>query len=364
MFNGSRNEYTFNHWHELTPLGKKPANKPATSNADPAQTKELTILIVHYNEMRFMPGVLDSLKNSTYHDFKLLILDNNSAPENRAALQELVQNYPELDIELILNKYDLYYTGGNNVGFKVVKTPYACVMNPDICFEPDFLSKAMSFFDSEYKPDVFTPKALYYATKKRIWYAGAKLTPYKKIFTRHIGILMKDGPAYSTIQETDYANGACLFIKKNVLDTIGFFDEILVMYSDDTDFSLRARQHGFKVFYNGTCSFYHKVKVNLLEKDKRMSIRNSKFLYYLLLRNSVIVLWKFYPIHTIIGSYLTWCLYNIIAATVLNIRFKKFKLIAIHFRAVLMGSLIGLRRRTNKSCKTIFSKEIRFIHKL
>lgn len=308
-----------------------------------------------------MPDILDSLSSQTYKNFKLLIVDNNSEPANRNALQKLLDNYLALDIELILNKFDVYYTGGNNTGFKRLQTPYVCVMNPDIFFEPDFLSQAMSFLDSEYKPDMFTPKAKYAAMKNRIWYAWAKITPFNKKFSHHIGILKKDSAEYSTIHETDYANGACLFIKKEVLDKIGFFDEILLFYSEDTDLSLRARQHGFRVFYNGKCSFFHKVKGDFKQPDKRISVRNSKFLYYLLLRNTTIILWKDFPLQTIAISYATWCLYNLIAATILNLKYKMFHLVWIHIRAVLMGSIIGIRRRTNRSCKKIFKAELNYL---
>ncbi|HME54885.1 MAG TPA: glycosyltransferase family 2 protein [Candidatus Lokiarchaeia archaeon] len=335
-----------------------------SNNIESTPTRELTIIIVHFNELQHMPDVLDSLASQIYKNFKLLIIDNMSEPENRRALQELVRKYTELDIELIFNKFNVYYTGGNNTGFKRLQTPYVCVMNPDIVFKPDFLLQAMSFFGSDYKPDMFTPKAKFYAMKNRIWYAGAEVTPLKKIFSHHVGIFKKDSAEFSTNHETDYANGACLFIKKQVLDKIGFFDEILAIYSDDTDLSLRAKKSGFKVFYNGTCSFYHKVKMNYRETDKRISVRNSKFLYYLLLRNSIIILWKDFPLHIVVESYATWVLYNLIAATILNLRYKMFHLLWIHLRAVVKGTIIGLRRRTHRSCHGIFKSEMRYIKQL
>jgi hypothetical protein len=326
-----------------------------------SQETAMTIVIVHFNEMQYMPGVLDSLANQDFKQFKVMVVDNNSRPENRAALETLLSSYPSLDIELVKNKHDVYYPGGNNTVLRQLQTPFVCIMNPDINFGPDLLANAMAFFNSEYKPDLFTPKAIFYTLKNRIWYAGAVMTPLRKTFSHHIGYLEKDSVAFSTIHETAYANGACLFIKKEVLDSIGYFDELFFLSCDDADLSLRAKKNGFKVFYNGEFSFCHKVKTNVFEEDRQFSLRNSKEMYYLLLRNKLILLWRYFSLPTIVASYGTWCAYNLLAASILNIKYKRFHLLLEHIRAIVMGTIIGIRRRTHKSCKKIMRVETRYV---
>ena len=326
--------------------------------------KELGIIIVHHDEIQHIPVVLDCLANQSYKNFKVFIVDNNSKPENKKALRELVTHYT-IEIEVIWNKHNLYYTGGNNTVLKNLETHFTCVMNPDIVFEPDFLEDCIGFFfNRNHQPDVFTPKSNYYSMKNRVWYAGAKITPFDKKFSHHVGLLEKDSKQFVVIRKTDYANGACLFFKTSVIDVVGLFDEILLIYSDDMDLSLRARNAGLNVIYDGYETFYHKVKSNVLAKDKRVGVRDSRFLYYLLLRNNVIVLWKNFPFWVVVGSSLTWGLYNLVAATLLNILYRKFDLIRMHLRALVVGFMIGFRRRTHRRCGDMMLSELKYVETL
>jgi GT2 family glycosyltransferase len=52
--------------------------------------------------------------------------------------------------------------------------------------------------------------------------------------------------------------GACLFIKREVVDKIGLLDEKFnPAYGEETDFCLRAKKRGFKLFYIGKVKIVH-----------------------------------------------------------------------------------------------------------
>lgn len=54
-------------------------------------------------------------------------------------------------------------------------------------------------------------------------------------------------------------SGACVLIKKEVLEKNGPLDEKYFLYFEDSDFVKRARLNGFKAYYNGGVALYHKV---------------------------------------------------------------------------------------------------------
>lgn len=49
--------------------------------------------------------------------------------------------------------------------------------------------------------------------------------------------------------ETDFVSGSLMFIKKKVIDKIGFFDESYFMYYEEVDYCYRAKKAGFKIWH-------------------------------------------------------------------------------------------------------------------
>lgn len=56
---------------------------------------------------------------------------------------------------------------------------------------------------------------------------------------------------------TDFVSGSLMFIKKKVIDKIGFFDEKYFLYYEEVDYCYRARQAGFKVGIDSKLTYDH-----------------------------------------------------------------------------------------------------------
>ena len=81
---------------------------------------------------------LKSLKNITYPNYEVIVVDNAYTDGSVEEFQELV------DIKLIVNKENLGYSKGNNVGIQYAinnKADYVLVLNNDTVVDPHFLSK-------------------------------------------------------------------------------------------------------------------------------------------------------------------------------------------------------------------------------
>lgn len=320
---------------------------------------DLSIIIVFHNEINEIKEVIDCLEKQEFTKFEIIVIDNNSTKENQLLLEEYMKNYPGTNVRYIKSKYNLFYAGGNNKGLKLANGRYVCLLNPDVWFGPDFLGSAMEFFKSPFYPDIFAPKMNFFSAKNRIWYAGAKIKPISYYFSKHLGFFEIDHSQYDKIFQTDYANGACLFIKRDVLEKIGFLDDILFIYVEEVDLNVRAKNAGFKILYNGTIKIYHKVK--LVTQETRLGNRDSLYQMYLYNRNKIIFTWKNYSMSTVIGFYATYNLYNLIINFLLNLFLRKIHLIIVHLRAILMGTIIGIKRRTHRSCKRMILKEYRYL---
>ena len=68
-----------------------------------------------------------------------------------------------------------------------------------------------------------------------------------------------DKGQYDFVEEAGIFSGACVLIKKEVLDNLGGFDEKYFLYFEDSDLAIKSKKAGFKIYYNGKVSIYHKV---------------------------------------------------------------------------------------------------------
>lgn len=320
---------------------------------------QLSIIIVFHDEINEIIDLLNCLSVQTYKDFEIIIVDSNSKLENNERLKKHTQEMKNNRIKILASKHNIFYAAGNNKGLKMARGEFVCIMNPDIAFGSEFLEKGVNFFLSDDHPDIFAPKMNVFAKKNVVWYAGAVINPVSTYFSKHIAFFSKDSAAFRKITRTDYANGACLFIRRAVLEKIGGFDEIFLIYVEETDLNLRARAAGFSIFYNGNLEAFHKVQ--LLTSTSRFGNRDTLFQYYLYTRNKVILTWKNFPFKTIFGFYFTYLLYQLVVNTILNIRLKKPYLLMIHLRALFLGTLIGVQRRTHQPCGKLVQSEYKFI---
>jgi GT2 family glycosyltransferase len=59
---------------------------------------------------------------------------------------------------------------------------------------------------------------------------------------------------HGEVQEVDWAAGACLFLRRAALAEVGQFDERFFVYCEETDWLVRAKQHGWRTRGRRSCS--------------------------------------------------------------------------------------------------------------
>jgi len=79
--------------------------------------------------------------------------------------------------------------------------------------------------------------------------------------------------------ETDFVSGSLMFIKKKVIDKIGFFDESYFMYYEEVDYCYRAKKAGFKIGIDSKRYYEHfEISVNNPKKEFYLFKNRLKFL--------------------------------------------------------------------------------------
>lgn len=202
-------------------------------------------------------ATLDSVKQMAFPRNQIIVVDNGSVDGSQEAVR--AQHH---DVVLIENGRNLGYMEGNNVGLRYVlerDAEWALLLNNDIAVHPQMLSEMMTVALSDERVGVVGPKIYYYDEPTRFWYAGGKISYFTGIIS-HRGIRETDRGQYDLVEDTDYVTGCAVLIKRKVLDTVGLLDPIYSpMYSEDADYSVRAKRAGFRVMYVPEAKVWHKV---------------------------------------------------------------------------------------------------------
>ena len=233
---------------------------------------KVAIITVNYNGKKDTLEFLGSLKKLKTEDCKLktVVVDNGSTD---GLVGELVKNYPE--VEVLQNGENKGFAGGYNRGLEYAQiwgADYFLLINNDCLIKDiNLLKELINTIEPEKNIGLASPK-IYFAPGfefhkdrykkadlgKVIWYAGGHFD-WDNIRSVHRGIDEVDKDQYNRIEEVDFVSGACMLIKKEVLEKVGLFDEKYFLYFEDADFIKRVKDAGYKIFYNGKVSVFHKV---------------------------------------------------------------------------------------------------------
>jgi len=243
---------------------------------------QLSIIIVNYNVRNFLEQCLTSVFKATEGlNAEVFVVDNNSSDNS---LEMVSQQFPEVII--IANKNNVGFSKANNQAMAIAKGKYILLLNPDTVVEEDTFNKCIIFSDKhpdlgglgvkmvdgsgiflpESKRGLPTPSVSFYKI-----FGLSNIFPKSKTFAKyHLAYLDKD-----EINEIEVLSGAFMWMRKSVLDEVGYLDEAFFMYGEDIDLSYRITQSGYKNYYFPEAQIIHYKG----ESTKKGSI-NYVFVFY------------------------------------------------------------------------------------
>jgi len=243
---------------------------------------KLSIIIVNYNVKFFIEQCLQSVfKAIEKIEAEVIVVDNNSVDGSVKMLQDRFK-----EVTLIANTENYGFSKANNQALEIAKGAYIVLLNPDTLVEPDTFSKIIDFAENttdaggigvrmidgkgrflpESKRGLPTPTVAFYKI-----FGLSKLFPKSKVFgTYHLSYL----PENET-HSVDILSGAFMFLRKSVLDKIGYLDETFFMYGEDIDLSYRIIKAGYKNYY-----FPHTRIIHYKGESTKKSSVNYVFVFY------------------------------------------------------------------------------------
>ncbi|MCX9083519.1 MAG: glycosyltransferase family 2 protein [Candidatus Methanoperedens sp.] len=250
----------------------------------PVKYEELTVSVIipNYNGKHYLEDCLSSLSNQSYRNYEVVIVDNASTD---GSIEYIKNNFPQFKI--IENSENLGFAKAVNQAAKNTKNDFIAVLNNDTEVHYNWLEEFIIFSKSYEDFGSCQSKILLYDRKDTINTVGNEL-----FFLGHgwSGRYGKPDMSDNNVMEVSYCSGASMFMKREVFEQAGYFDdEEVFMYHDDLDLGWRLLLLGYKNYVAPKSIAYHKYQYS----------RNNKKYYYLEVSRFVSII-KYYQLKTMI----------------------------------------------------------------
>ncbi|MFC6998576.1 glycosyltransferase family 2 protein [Rufibacter roseus] len=208
---------------------------------------KLSIVIPTYNRGGKIKTTLDSLKNQTFADFEVIVVNDGSTDDTREVLEDFRKEY-SYPIQLI-HQENLGRSGARNSGFAAATAPVVVSFDDDMRLEPQCL-------EEHHKHHQALPGTILVGEVKED--PSLAETDIQK-FLAHVRVgwlkVLHEAEMPLT-RESIYITSANFSISKVDFDRIGGFDPQLRAVVD-YDLAMRATVLGIPIYYNKNAFAWH-----------------------------------------------------------------------------------------------------------
>lgn len=215
----------------------------------------ISAIIVTYDSAQTIASCLGCLKESLAgRDGEIIVVDNASGDDTR----EIVRGAgPEC--RLVEMPDNRGFAAGVNAGIARSRGRYVLLVNPDLFLNARCVDGMVEFLESREDAGAAGPALVYpgggrqpscrrYPTFRAVLSSQFPFLTkwiWKEILAHY---LMSD-TALSGPLEVVWLMGACILIRRDALEDVGVLDDGFFLYREDTDWCVRARNKGWKVFF-------------------------------------------------------------------------------------------------------------------
>lgn len=320
--------------------------------------KLVSIIIVNWNGKEYLKNCLFSLKDQNYKNIEIVFVDNNS---HDGSIDYVKNNFPK--IKIILNKENLGYAEGNNIGYKYATGDYILFLNNDTKVTKNFLIELVKVLESDSQIGGAQSKILLMDEPSALDSVGAFLT--KTGFLYYYGVFKKNSSLFDKQIYLYTAKGASMIFKKEVLEKIKIkgqlFDSRYFAYFEETDMCHRVWLAGYRIVFAPKSVIYHKMGATSMKL-------NNAFVQYHSFKNrinsyiknmSIKQLIKVLPVHLLVCE-----IYAFVSLLKFNFPLALAIQRSIIWNVLNIRETLRLRKIVQYSIRTVSDKSIeKYIYK-
>jgi GT2 family glycosyltransferase/SAM-dependent methyltransferase/glycosyltransferase involved in cell wall biosynthesis len=211
---------------------------------------EVSIIVPVHDNWALTAACLRSLSlDASAVRYEIIAVDDASTDETRELLPAVA------GIRAVRLDENLGFVGAVNAGLGAASGRFIVLLNNDTLVRPGWLEALVKTVEVEDNVGVVGAKLVY--PDGRLQEAGGIIWRDATGYNYGKGG-DADDPAFNFLRDVDYCSGACLLVRREILDTVGGLDSRYApAYYEDTDLAFAARKLGYRVVYQPESEICH-----------------------------------------------------------------------------------------------------------
>jgi GT2 family glycosyltransferase len=245
--------------------------------ADP----RVSVIIPNWNGQRFLPACLEALRQQSFTDHEVVLVDNASTDDSVAYVRAA---FPEVRAAVLPR--NVGFAGGVNAGIQAARGECVALLNNDTEADPGWLEALVQALDRDREIGFAASKMIGFHDRELLDGCGDAMSWH--MLAHKIGAGQRDVGQYETPRRVFGACAGAAIYRRSLFETVGLFDEEFFAYYEDVDLSFRAQLAGFPCLYVPTAVVAH--------IGSATAGKESALFFYLWTRNRIYLMLKNLPL--------------------------------------------------------------------
>jgi GT2 family glycosyltransferase len=216
------------------------------------------VVIVAYNSGRTLRGCVESALRC--EGTAVTVVDNASPDDSVARIEDL-------PVQVVRAGTNGGFAAGCNLGVAAGQAPYVLLLNPDARIEPKDLRALKKVLDHEPEVGLAAPRIL--EEDGSLAFSQRRFPRLRSTFSQALFLhrlwpnaswtdeLIRNKDAYDRPASPDWVSGACMLIRREVLEAVNGLDEDFFLYCEDIDLCARIRDAGWTIRFDPAATVSH-----------------------------------------------------------------------------------------------------------
>ena len=238
------------------------------------------VVVVSYNSSDTLRECVEPLCD--VEGTTVVVVDNASPDGSLATIADL-------PVDAVALETNLGFGHGCNVGWRRGHSPAVLFLNPDARMDGASLGRLVDVLAEDARAGVVGPRiadergSLDYSIRRfpRLSSTYAQAFFLHRLAPRAAWVdeVVRDEARYEVPGEVEWISGACMLVRRSLLETLGGFDEGFFLYCEDKDLCRRAWSEGSTVRYEPGAQALHVGGVSAPRGDLLPVLAASRIRY-------------------------------------------------------------------------------------
>lgn len=237
---------------------------------------DIAAIVLNWKTPDLTARSIESVLSSAVGDavIKIIVVDNASGDESIESLSEKFGD----KIEIIASSVNNGFAGGMNIGLaraKEMNARYSFLLNSDIKLTETTIAEMLNAADAHLDGAFFGPRIYADGKSDALWFVEGRWDWGQGTIRCVFG--SEANGRTETPHRIEFVNGAAMFVRMDVFEKIGVFDERFGLYFEESDLCARAVKAGFTLWHVPNAAVWHICEASMAKASAVVGINIGQY---------------------------------------------------------------------------------------